>query len=76
MPSASRCGGHVVFAAGVFCPGKWTGCGGGLVRTRPLWHFLFCMLDLLLVLQIINVKANAMRWKNEILTAFLCISSK
>jgi hypothetical protein len=26
--------------------------------------------------QIINAKANAVRWKNEILTAFLCISSK
>ena len=27
---------HVVFAAGVFCPGKWTGCGGGLVRNPPM----------------------------------------
>jgi hypothetical protein len=58
-----------------FVRGNGQDAGEGLCGP-PLWHFLFCMLDLLLVLQIINAKANAMRWKNEILTAFLCISSK
>lgn len=45
-----------------FVRGNGQDAGEGLCGT-PLWHFLFCMLDLLLVLQIINAKANAMRWK-------------